>query len=499
MLAAEERMEVETVTTRVPETVDSGEEHVDSGKSDSVDMVKSDSDFGMVRGAASCSSSAAAPSTASSTKLLKRQRHKARKRAERCQKEREQREAKAQKAPAVSQLRLVSYDGVPLPPKMVKAKAKATPRVYDNGVTWPDVVCDHCKITVNTWKRMFAEAIENADDDEWFWECTCKVCLMAQGLTEGEAEAKILNQRSTPNWARKSRQAFKDALDNVDQMHMALSRRGKRELCKSWMLDAFAPYAIFIARKLLAQQLRDKNSLEYDALLKQLTKETDPAKVNEIIKTIGDIEATLESERMIAFEKHDLETQKRFVAAADYCDEFINLGAGFILRAWYICGACHSTHDHTPCLHFAMAKAWPRKLEDPLAPKQAWTCAVYDCWKKYETKYGMIAELTVHDDTFWFRTPVKDWDTLDIQAAMIEQEMNPVTPEALYESLPSLKPKSFEDLFTQSNRHLREDVDPTMVYMITDKKKWLSMPEFPWNGIFAQFHVKRFHGKKQLE
>ena len=65
--------------------------------------------------------------------------------------------------------------------------------------------------------------------------------------------------------------------------------------------------------------------MEYDALLQQLTKEKDPAKVTEIVKKMSEIEEALENERMIAFEKHAPEIQRRFIAAADYCDEFINL------------------------------------------------------------------------------------------------------------------------------------------------------------------------------
>ena len=166
--------------------------------------------------------------------------------------------------------------------------------------------------------------------------------------------------------------------------------------------------------------------------------------------------------------------------------------------AWYICGACHGTGDGSPCLHFGMAKAWPRRHADLGATRQAWTCAVYSCSKKYVTSFGMIAELTVGNETFWFRAPFMDWDTLDIQAAMVEQEMNATSPEALYEALPSIRPQRFEDLCMLSNRHLHEGVDKTMVYMITDKRSWLELPELSWQAIFAQFHIDRFHGKKKL-
>jgi hypothetical protein len=145
-----------------------------------------------------------------------------------------------------------------------------------------------------------------------------------------------------------------------------------------------------------------------------------------------------------------------------------------------------------------MAKAWPRRHEDPLARHQGWTCPIYHCWKGYKTAYGMIAELSVHQETYWFRTPVKDWDTLDLQACMLEQEKNPLTPEQLYESLPSLRPQRFEALFVQAADRLQDGVDRTMVYRIVDKALWLSTPEFAWDNVFAQFHVDRYHGKKKL-
>ena len=187
-----------------------------------------------------------------------------------------------------------------------------------------------------------------------------------------------------------------------------------------------------------------------------------------------------------------------FASMSDYCDEFINLGAGFTLRSWYICGACHATSDGSPCLHFAMAKAWPRKHEDPLAAKQAWTCPLYRCWKRYSTSYGMISELTVGNESFWFRTLCKDWDTLDLQACMLEQELDPRSPEELYASLPSIQPQRFEELFSVTKKRLRDGVDGSMVFEITDKTSWLAMPELSWQTIFAKFHVDRYHGSKKL-
>ena len=492
VLEAEQRMEMDT---EVPEAAN----RLDTADGTSLDgMEMNDEEMTDWGGDSAMDSTSAGPScgasssATSSTIIEKRRRHKAKKAAER------KAAAAAVKAqapsPHVSELRMVTYEGV----LGAKAKAKATPRIFASGVAWPQVVCDQCKQVTDIWKNMSATAIEDADSDDWYWEYICKLCMMASGMTLAEAEAKILGQRSTPNWARKSRATFKEAQSNINQMHLALSKKGKRELCKSWILEAFAPYAGFIARKLLAKQLRAQNSLEYDALLESLPKETDPAKVTSIIQQMAVIEEALENERMIAVESHAPEIQTRFIAAADYCDEFINLGAGFVLRAWYICGACHATSDGSPCLHFAMAKAWPRKLEDPLAAKQAWTCALYSCWKKYSTNYGMIAELTVGNDTFWYRVPCKDWDTLDLQACMIEQELKPMSPEELYASLPSIKPSRFEDLFSVTKKPLRDGVDGSMVFEITDKKTWLAMPALPWQTIFAKFHVDRYHGNKKM-
>ena len=123
-------------------------------------------------------------------------------------------------------------------------------------------------------------------------------------------------------------------------------------------------------------------------------------------------------------------------------------------------------------------------------------------WAKCAVKVlGSPCRPPVHNDTLWFRTPCKDWDTLDLQACMIEQEMKPKSPEELYNALPMIKPQEFNDLFELTSRRnvrLQDGVDPTMVYSIVNKKNWLEMPEMQWNSIFAQFHVHRFHGSKML-
>jgi hypothetical protein len=151
-----------------------------------------------------------------------------------------------------------------------------------------------------------------------------------------QAEQKILRQRSTPKWARKSRLDFAEALKNIDKLDLALSKKGVRSLAKSWILDAFKPYASFIARKLAMKQMRAEASEEYDKLLDQLGSVKEPDAVQAIVRRMSELEEQLQNERMIAFQSHKPEIQDRFIAAADYCDEFINLGPGFSLRAWYL-------------------------------------------------------------------------------------------------------------------------------------------------------------------
>jgi hypothetical protein len=151
---------------------------------------------------------------------------------------------------------------------------------------------------------------------------------------------------------------------------------------------------------------------------------------------------------------------------------------------------------------FALAKAWPRKIDDPLASKQSWTCPVHDCWTKFVTKFGMIAQLTVRGETYWFRTPVKDWDTLDLQAWGHEQTAKQealTTPEALYNSLKGVRPLRFDELFLPAVPSvLRSDVDQTMVFTIRGKEALERMPLMGWANIFAVFQADRYHGKKKL-
>jgi hypothetical protein len=289
-------------------------------------------------------------------------------------------------------------------------------------------------------------------------------------------------------------------LSTINEKCSGLTKSGKREFAKEMLLDMFAPYAKFMCQKQTAMELREKGSIEYDELLSSLPTLKDPAEIKRVLARMEAIDAQLESERMIAFASHDQPTQDRFIAASDYADEFINLGPGYTLCAWYVCLADHG--GQWPCRTFALAKAWPRKHEDPLAFKQTWSCPCYECAVRYRTKFGMVSQMTIRGTAYWFRTPVKDWDTLDMQAWGLEQFLAKeklTSPEKLYASLPAVRPIAFDELFTPTPAHkLKPGVDPTMVFTFKSKEVFESLPVFEWMNIFAIFHVDRYHGKSKL-
>ena len=201
-----------------------------------------------------------------------------------------------------------------------------------------------------------------------------------------------------------------------------LTKAGKRNLARHWLHDAFKPYAHLITRKIFAKQAREANIVEYDTLLGKMRTGTDPQQIQDIMKGLEEIEARLKEEKAIAFVNHGPELQNKFLTAADFQDEFINMRPGCKLAAWYF---CESGAEGCHCNTFSLSKVWLRKFDDPLATKQKYTCPRVNCWTKYRTKYGMIAEIKIHDTSYFFKTPIKQWDIIDLQAAMAEEVLNP--------------------------------------------------------------------------
>ena len=386
------------------------------------------------------------------------------------------------------------------------ADSKGGGKCGENGSTseeqpaWPHVRCQNCP-AISKWSKMFNTNKEEADwDPEVRRLYMCVQCVMVvYSCSEGEAQAKVMGQRKTPAWARRESDKWKTAQRDVKERLTGLTKRGRREMTKEFLKDCFAPYGKFICQKITAKQQREKGSEEYHELLEKLGTLTDPEEVKATLKRMDEIEQELEEERALAFKSHAPEVQARFLNASDYSDEFINLGPGYKMCAFYFCCAGHAW---CPCHTFCTSKAWPRKKEDPLATGQVWVCPRSSCWSNYKTKFGMVVELRIRGVSYWLRAPVKSWDAKDLQGCMLEQELKPSTPEELFECLKSIRPSSLEDLFdvcTASD--VKPGVDHTQCFKLRRPELLDNIKEFKWDDIFAQFDVKHVPPptKKQLK
>ena len=155
-------------------------------------------------------------------------------------------------------------------------------------------------------------------------------------------------------------------------------------MTKDSLLEAFAPYAKFIFQKITAKEQREKGSVEYDELLGALGHLKCPEEIKKVLQRMEEIERQMEEERAVAFKSHAPEVQDRFLRASDYADEFINMGPGYQLRAYYFCCA---GPEWSKCHTFCTSKAWPRKKEDPMATGQIWYCPRADCWANYKAGF----------------------------------------------------------------------------------------------------------------
>ena len=126
-----------------------------------------------------------------------------------------------------------------------------------------------------------------------------------------------------------------------------------------------------------------------------------------------------------------------------------------------------------------VSKGWGTKFEDPLAYGQEWKCA---CAANYKTTGGTLIEMLIPGVGRWYcKAPIPTKHVEDARAMFYEEKMNPLTPEELYDRVPTVKP-TLGDIVNESTIypgwfHIKaEDLD--------------KLPEFNWNRIFMIFGVE---------
>ena len=79
---------------------------------------------------------------------------------------------------------------------------------------------------------------------------------------------------------------------------------------------------------------------------------------------------------------------------------------------------------------------------------------------------------------------------------MIEQEMKPTSPEALYNAINQIKPTEFDDIIEEnSERDVKPGVAAEFTWRVKSQAHMDLIPKFEWDDIFGCFHLE--HQKKK--
>ena len=127
--------------------------------------------------------------------------------------------------------------------------------------------------------------------------------------------------------------------------------------------------------------------------------------------------------------------------AVDYGDVWNEIMIGgkvsAYFAAYYIC-MYKRPQTGQVCATLILAKHWSTKFEDPLHTGQSWYCTICDPTTRYRTSFGMLIEIFKKDKRMYARAPVKPFDVMDVHGMGLEVQLQPGSPEELYEKIPML-------------------------------------------------------------
>lgn len=200
-----------------------------------------------------------------------------------------------------------------------------------------------------------------------------------------------------------------------------------------------------------------------------------------------------DAEGYIAFKARsagDAELQKKFLRAAEYCDEMtaVRDKAGKVLGGVCVWFVCMSNYDQG-CVTLTGSKRWLQKFPDALARKQKWACPY--CHANYKASWGMIMEFTLLDGSRYYARSEVDDRMMDLKAMALEERFNPSSPEELYDAIPEVFPYTGQgSLWRPATSQEVWGQDPTGVFRCTvpgPKAYMESMPWWKWEHVMCFF------------
>ena len=362
-------------------------------------------------------------------------------------------------------------------------------------VEWPRARCGECGF-IARWNKMRSVKeythlqMKGTDaDDKSHWVYTCVPCRAKQlGVSEKDAHASIIEERSVPNYARQRNVRFKEAFRECKEEHPAMSRGEVRMLTQRELAQVLEPLGEFIARKLKQLVARQRGIEEYDALLAEFRNTKSKTRELALLEELEAWEPQLEALCMpLAFAAHGEDEQHKMVNVAQYSDEWVNTKNGS-LRAWYVC--LQDWGENYPCCGTVMpAKQWSKRYTDIAATHQRWYCVI--CDTRYWTKYGMLVEVHANGVSTFMLAETSNQDVEDVRAMYMEQELKPKNHVDLWELIPDFVPIDPRDVLRplEANEPIHPrasgSCDPVTISKFINAEGLKNLPRWTWDQIFA--------------
>ena len=323
------------------------------------------------------------------------------------------------------------------------------------------VPCDLCK-TEWKWSMMLNEP-KYDDEGGRYFERTCWVCLAdILKISVEEAKGYVLSKGGYSGKKKARRDAFKDAVENVQQffeLSMAFRVDEDGNLCDGGPITGKVKRQIeSIARKSMLKVfgnvqdlIRRRRELEFreaaemekqDELVKQLAKEKDPKVMAQLVKLIDDINNR--PPVFLGFQDVEGITQEQknnLWMTATYQDEFSNGGTGNYLCFYFVCQAAMGKGSAGRCLCTMASIDWKRKIETTKwVAGQAWYCL--ECWCRFKAGWGCLVEWEIDGQLYYQRSECPDAASLDIMAMKAERDVfkGGMSAEQLFAALPKYPP-----------------------------------------------------------
>ena len=359
---------------------------------------------------------------------------------------------------------------------------------------WPHVSCKTCG-KQSHWQstRQEQHKLERCDDDSdsegvdimilWYY---CVGCVAEErGITKPEALDWILVQRAKAN-----------PLTFVENGVSLKSR--KRVIVQKQVTEVFRPAARAIMLKQAQMLQQPVWPLSHKQLCDELQAERDLAKIEILLEKIDDAKDSVNP--MLREQSFSWQLpaeygsvklrEESFIlqSAKDYGKHWVEVRSfsGRLLGGYSVFYICRAGSADLKCNTLMLSKAW-----QPRHGSLRWKCMC--CGARYNSKFGMVVEVRlVHGSASLSVIPDSNDDSFEFRARFFGG-LPALTPEELYDLIPTILPQERTCLRKAVAADLWPGQDKCSgVYKLNNEEVLLSLPMWTW------VHVRSFYSDRDL-